>query len=156
MLTNGCTGQISAVTFFAKIRKKVANKNSHGAERYVQLEEKMKLIITIFLLTLSLESFSEKIKSQHTEIASMIARSNSTGLGAAWNGVISVHPTESFSWDKDSNCEKSFVLIKSDDPHILSMLMAAQMAKKQVEFYLYDEININGIYCFINSVRVKT
>lgn len=50
-LTNGCTGQISAVTFCAKIRTKAAIKNLLGEPSVMFLESMRKILIWIVIVT---------------------------------------------------------------------------------------------------------
>ncbi|TQV82876.1 hypothetical protein [Aliikangiella coralliicola] len=107
-------------------------------------------------MIISLKSFAKSVDSgTGLQISKITVHSNSNAIGTDWEGVTGVYPSSYIVWSAETNCSTSIVLVKKDDSQILSMILAAKMAKKAVRFFVFDNINIDGQYCFVRAITVE-
>mgnify|MGYP006897557016 CR=1 FL=1 len=119
--------------------------------------EIVKYILAAALIVTSSGLYAQDVHSlSSTTIKHISVHSNTDALTSEWSGVSVVYPEGSINWNTETNCTGNLVLVKKDDKHILSTLLAAQAAQKLVKYYAFSTVNIGGTYCFARAIRIDT
>lgn len=117
----------------------------------------MKYVLSIFLMSLSLSVFATDIQTNtYYGISNFTVHSNSGAITPEWEGVTVVFTSENVTWNKPTSCVTNLVLVKKDDTQILSTIIAANMANKKVRYFVFDDVNIGGTYCFVRGVTISS
>ncbi len=116
----------------------------------------MKYTFAAIIALMSMSAVSADIKTNsYNEISEIALHSKTDALTVEWSGVTVVYTANNIEWNKETSCSGSLVLIKEDDSHILSAVLAAKMAQKRVKFYSFDNTNIGGNLCFLRAVGIE-
>ncbi len=113
-------------------------------------------MIRIFLFTLLVSSFASASSVQDTgTIKNVYFHSHDTVHAATWKGTLQVE-IESLSWsDTDSTCNTRYVVVRPNDTHLISAILAAKMASQPVTVYANEDLKLSGTsYCYLRAVGV--
>ena len=117
--------------------------------------KRLTLIIAIIFSFTSNVSAENRYTSEGYKIKTLVFYSKSESIYPTWSGVTHVHLAQVVNWNESTNCERTSVVIRNDDSHILSAVLTAYSSSFPIKLYVDDSLKVEGNFCYLRAVAYE-
>ena len=112
----------------------------------------MRLIIIALFSLSSINAFATNTSTGKVTIKSVIFYSKQEPTYPTHAGHVQIH-FESVTWSNGGSCHPTSLVIRPEDTHLISSVLAAHMAGKQISIAADDNFKVN-IECIARAIAL--
>jgi hypothetical protein len=80
--------------------------------------------------------------------------SNQDTLAPAKSGTVLLKLDEEMQWSVSSQCNKTHVVIRSEDKHLIAAALAAYTSSRPIKPYIDDDYGVEPTYCYLRVLTL--
>lgn len=111
----------------------------------------MKYILILCFLFSSLTQAANTSSSAALDIRAIYYFSKQESIYPDYKGLVQIYFEGDISWTNNGTCSGSSVVVRNEDAHLLSAILAAKMSSSPIRVYADDSLKLAG-QCYLRAL----
>lgn len=111
----------------------------------------MKYILILALLFSPIIQAANTSSSAELEVRVINYFSKQESIYPNYKGVVQIYFEGNITWTNNGSCGVNSVIVRNEDAHLISAILAAKMSSYPIRVYADDSLKLDG-HCYLRAI----